>query len=115
MSLFESGHSTGMVSLALLLDGAPQPGVGNGMTVPDLMRRIVVGRRHAIQSVGVFHGSSSVGILRQNVELHPQFRIDHRLEEMLDRVRNAGIAIKDLSIEEPDLEDVFVDLTSSEI
>jgi ABC-2 type transport system ATP-binding protein len=36
----------------------------------------------------------------------------HSVEEMLDRVRNAGVAIKDLSIEEPDLEDVFVKLTS---
>jgi poly-gamma-glutamate capsule biosynthesis protein CapA/YwtB (metallophosphatase superfamily) len=34
------------------------------------------------------------------------------VEEMLDRVRNAGVSIKDLSIEEPDLEDVFVQLTS---
>ena len=36
----------------------------------------------------------------------------HSVEEMLDRVRNAGVAIKDLSIEEPDLKDVFVKLTS---
>jgi ABC-2 type transport system ATP-binding protein len=36
----------------------------------------------------------------------------HSVEEMLDRVRSAGIAIKDLSIEEPDLEDVFVELTA---
>ena len=38
---------------------------------------------------------------------------DHSVEEMLDRVRAAGIKIKDLSIEEPDLEDVFVELTTS--
>lgn len=37
---------------------------------------------------------------------------EHSVEEMLDRVRRAGIAIKDLSIEEPDLEDVFVELTA---
>lgn len=36
---------------------------------------------------------------------------EHSVEEMLDRVRAAGVAIKDLSIEEPDLEDVFVELT----
>ena len=36
---------------------------------------------------------------------------EHSVEELLDRVRAAGIAIKDLSIEEPDLEDVFVELT----
>ena len=34
------------------------------------------------------------------------------VEELLDRVKAAGIAIKDLSTEEPDLEDVFVALTS---
>jgi ABC-2 type transport system ATP-binding protein len=34
------------------------------------------------------------------------------VEELLDRVRRAGIAIRDLSIEEPDLEDVFVAMTS---
>ncbi len=37
---------------------------------------------------------------------------EHSVEELLDRVRAAGVAIKDLSIEEPDLEDVFVELTS---
>ena len=37
---------------------------------------------------------------------------EHSVEELLDRVRAAGIAIKDLSIEEPDLEDVFVELTT---
>jgi ABC-2 type transport system ATP-binding protein len=35
------------------------------------------------------------------------------VEAILDRVRAAGVSIKDLSIEEPDLEDVFVALTSS--
>ncbi len=38
---------------------------------------------------------------------------EHSVEELLDRVRHAGIAIKDLSIEEPDLEDVFVELTTT--
>ena len=37
---------------------------------------------------------------------------EHSVEELLDRIRSAGIAIKDLSIEEPDLEDVFVELTA---
>jgi ABC-2 type transport system ATP-binding protein len=36
---------------------------------------------------------------------------EHSVEELLDRVRAAGVRIKDLSIEEPDLEDVFVELT----
>jgi ABC-2 type transport system ATP-binding protein len=37
---------------------------------------------------------------------------EHSVEELLDRVRGAGIRIKDLSIEEADLEDVFVNLTA---
>lgn len=43
MSLFESGHSTGDVSLTALLDGKPQPGSACSLTVPDLMSRIVIG------------------------------------------------------------------------
>lgn len=43
MSLCESGHSSGEVSLAALLDGDAQRGSDNGLTVPDLMERIVVG------------------------------------------------------------------------
>jgi ABC-2 type transport system ATP-binding protein len=37
---------------------------------------------------------------------------EHSVEELLDRIRAAGVVIKDLSIEEPDLEDVFVELTA---
>jgi ABC-2 type transport system ATP-binding protein len=37
---------------------------------------------------------------------------EHSVEELLDRVRAAGVSIKDLSIEEADLEDVFVELTA---
>jgi ABC-2 type transport system ATP-binding protein len=37
---------------------------------------------------------------------------EHTVEELLDRIRAAGVAIKDLSIEEPDLEDVFMELTA---
>jgi len=36
---------------------------------------------------------------------------EYSVESLLDRVRAAGIAIRDLSIEEADLEDVFVELT----
>ncbi len=53
MSLFESGHSTGQVSLAALLRGeaprAPDPGV----TVADIVERIAVGGWPAIQSLPV--------------------------------------------------------------
>lgn len=43
MSLFESGHSTGNVSLGKLLDGDTQVGTDNGMTLSDLMERVVIG------------------------------------------------------------------------
>ena len=43
MSLFETGHSTGDVSIAALLDGRSQAGAGSDLTVPDLMQRIVIG------------------------------------------------------------------------
>jgi predicted AAA+ superfamily ATPase len=43
MSLFESGHSDGSVSLSALLDGGPVTGSTNTLTVPQLLERIVVG------------------------------------------------------------------------
>lgn len=43
MSLFESGHSTGEVSLAALLRGEDQQARITKTTVPELMERIVVG------------------------------------------------------------------------
>ena len=51
--------------------------------------------------------------LRQNGALAITYRTsEHSVEELLDRVRRAGVSIRDLSIEEADLEDVFVALTS---
>ncbi|MEI2703130.1 MAG: DUF4143 domain-containing protein [Baekduia sp.] len=43
MSLFESGHSTGEVSLAGLLRGEPQRAAATAVSVPQIMERIVVG------------------------------------------------------------------------
>jgi len=43
MSLFESGHSTGEVSLAALLRGEEQRARLTAVTVPELMARIVIG------------------------------------------------------------------------
>lgn len=43
MSLYESGHSNGDVSLAALLNGQTQSGRDNGLSVPDLVERIVIG------------------------------------------------------------------------
>jgi ABC-2 type transport system ATP-binding protein len=54
--------------------------------------------------------------LRANGALAVTYRTsEHSVEELLDRVRRAGIAIRDLSIEEPDLEDVFVAMTSGAV
>lgn len=43
MSLFESGHSNGEVSLAALFEGSQQQSTGGPVDVPILMERIVVG------------------------------------------------------------------------
>ncbi|AYF98030.1 ATP-binding protein [Protaetiibacter intestinalis] len=44
MSLLESGHSTGAVSLAALLDGdAPASARPSALTVPEILTRIVIG------------------------------------------------------------------------
>lgn len=43
MSLFESGHSSGQISFAALLDGSPQPGQGSSLSFQELLNRIVVG------------------------------------------------------------------------
>lgn len=43
MSLFESGHSTGVVSLKELLSGAPARSPDPGLKLPDLAERIAVG------------------------------------------------------------------------
>ena len=43
MSLFESGHSSGQVSLAALLEGDAPTAPDTGLTVPDLVDRIVIG------------------------------------------------------------------------
>ncbi|MPZ60879.1 MAG: DUF4143 domain-containing protein [Propionibacteriales bacterium] len=43
MSLFESGHSNGNVSLATLMEGETQTGKDMGMSFTDLLERIVIG------------------------------------------------------------------------
>ncbi len=43
MSLWESGHSTGSVSLKALFDGETPSGRDSGLTVRDLLQRIVIG------------------------------------------------------------------------
>lgn len=50
MSLVESGHSTGVVSLAALLDRPDVPAVDPGLDVRDIAERIVVGGWPALQA-----------------------------------------------------------------
>ncbi|MGH7012170.1 MAG: ABC transporter ATP-binding protein, partial [Caulobacteraceae bacterium] len=50
--------------------------------------------------------------LRAAGELAVGFKTgEARVEEVIAKVRAAGVAIADLKIEDPDLEDVFVSLT----
>ena len=52
-------------------------------------------------------------VLRPDGSLAVHYRPqDHTVEELLSRAMAVGVRIKDLRIEEPDLEDVFVALTS---
>jgi ABC-2 type transport system ATP-binding protein len=52
--------------------------------------------------------------LRPSGALAITYRAGERtVEELLDWVKAAGISIRDLAIEEPDLEDVFIALTSA--
>ncbi len=43
MSLFESGHSTGQISLGALLAGEAQTGLGTHLTFAEMLRRIITG------------------------------------------------------------------------
>jgi len=52
-------------------------------------------------------------VMAKDGRIEIEFRSsEHSFEEMLERVKSAGIGVKDVSIIEPDLEDVFVHLTA---
>ena len=53
LSLLESGHSTGDVSLAALFDGELRPARDPGLAVPELMDRVVIGGWPALLGVDV--------------------------------------------------------------
>lgn len=52
MSLYESGHSSGEISLAALLDGAEPTSRPAALTVPDIVERIVIGGWPEIHNTG---------------------------------------------------------------
>lgn len=87
MSLFESGHSTGEVSLAALLDGTKQLGRDNGLTVPDLMQRIVIGGWPTLLDADEGEARSWIGdYLRQIVEVDIPTFVGRRDPRTLERV-----------------------------
>lgn len=52
LSLYESGHSSGVVSLAALIEGDVQSGDGTGLPYDELLRRIVIGGWPQLNGVG---------------------------------------------------------------
>ena len=52
MSLFESGHSNGQVSVAALFEGEAQTGTATELSVPYLMERVVIGGWPGLIGVG---------------------------------------------------------------
>lgn len=70
MSLFETGHSTGEVSLADLFTGSITPSMDPGLTVPQIIDRIVVGGWPALLGASVRDGQQWVrDYLSQIVEV----------------------------------------------
>ena len=87
MSLFESGHSTGDVSLAAMLNGETQPGAASELTVPDLMTRIVIGGWPDL--LGADEGDARrwlAGYLKQVVEVDIPAFVGRRDPRTLRRV-----------------------------
>ena len=53
MTLFETGHSTGTISLAALLSHDPSPGTDSGLTIPEIATRVAVGGWPSLRTLGV--------------------------------------------------------------
>ena len=73
-------------------------------------RAVVITPQDTLETVPNLNGFD--GKLRPDGRLAITFKADTAsVEQVLTAVRNAGVTIKDLSTEEPDLEDVFLALT----
>lgn len=101
MSLFESGYSTGEVSLAALLRGEEQKAKRTAMTVPGLMERIVIGGWPALLDQSERSARRWLGdYLTQIVEIDiPALGTGKRTPDRLRRAlvslgRSVGTAIK---------------------
>jgi predicted AAA+ superfamily ATPase len=87
MSLYETGHSTGEVSLKKLFDGDMTPTLDPGLTVPQLVDRIVIGGWPALLDADVRDGQQWVrDYLTQIVEVDLQALGTRREPEKLRRL-----------------------------
>lgn len=101
MSLYETGLSTGEVSLRALLNGDEQPARASAVTVPELMEQIVCGGWPALLGVGERHARRWLDdYLGQIVQVDvPSLGTTRRAPERLRRTltslgRNVGQPIK---------------------
>lgn len=83
MSLFETGHTNGAISLSELLAGAPARSPDPGLTVPDLVQRMTVG--------------GWPGLLNLNVKTASQ-----AVRDYVEEVRRVDIARVDRSRRDPE-------------
>jgi hypothetical protein len=76
MSLFESGHSTGAISLAALLNGDPARSPDPGATVARLTNRICTGGWPAFQQLSVDHALVAVSAYLDEIRRTDVSRVD---------------------------------------
>lgn len=78
MSLFETGHSTGAISLEALLAGAPARSPDPGLTVTDLVRRLAVGGWPGLLGLGVQESLRAVRDYLEEIRRVDIGRVDDR-------------------------------------
>jgi len=87
MSLFETGQSNGDVSLAALFDQHDQPGKDSGLTVPDLMRTVVIGGWPDLLEADEYEARGWIeDYLRQIVEVDMPSFVGRRDPRTLERI-----------------------------
>lgn len=78
MSLFETGHSNGQVSLASLLDGEAPRSPDPGLSVDDLAIRITVGGWPALQGLSADDARRAVRDYLDGITLTDVYRVDRK-------------------------------------
>jgi predicted AAA+ superfamily ATPase len=76
MSLFESGHSSGDISVRALLDGNPVRAADTGMTVAQIVDRICIGGWPAFQQLSVEDGLFAVSSYLDEIRRVDISRVD---------------------------------------